>query len=339
MTTEKIESIENEALEEMQGDMPFSKSLEVHSLLNSPAVAAKPKRPAKPMRPKGAINYLEKAKADGLLKNISSLKHKTAILIMMDCGLRVSECVSLQLRNFNFKKKVILVKSLKKRGEEVVRQGPISTRLLQCLADYLKQLKPRSDEDYIFPSPSRAGMHMSRKAFSELQFGGISIDSLRRLVNGKPIMVLKVQSVLPISFVKDNQPQASTSISLEQVYNPVLKSSNVDSLDLSMAKEISLANFDMQQENQRQNQYLIERRKAMETFSNVQSGLNSDDLAERERATKEFEAAKRHLESLTPPLDNRPALQVRLNFLRSRLHIKRVQSIDGYIQDINLSGI
>jgi hypothetical protein len=110
----------------------------------------------------------------------------------------------------------------------------------------------------------------------------------------------------------------------------------VDSLDLSMAKEISLANFDMQQENQRQNQYLIERRKAMETFSNVQSLLNSDDLAERERATKEFEAAKRHLESLTPPLDNRPALQVRLAFLRSRLHIKKAQSIDGYIQFLNL---
>jgi hypothetical protein len=84
-------------------------------------------------------------------------------------------------------------------------------------------------------------------------------------VNGKPILVLKIQSVLPIPFVEDNQPQASTSIALEQVYNPVLKSSNVDSLDLSMAKEISLANLDIQQENQRQNQYLEEHRKAMET--------------------------------------------------------------------------
>jgi hypothetical protein len=70
-------------------------------------------------------------------------------------------------------------------------------------------------------------------------------------------------------------------------------------------------------------------------YSNVQSELNSDDLAERERATKEFEAAKHRLEGLTPPLDNRSTLQVRLNFQRSKLHIKKAQSIDGYIQFIN----
>jgi integrase/recombinase XerD len=48
-------------------------------------------------------------------------------------------------------KKVILVRSLKKRGDDVVRQIPISQRLLETLADYLKGLKPKDEEAYLFP--------------------------------------------------------------------------------------------------------------------------------------------------------------------------------------------
>jgi hypothetical protein len=182
--------------------------------------------------------------------------------------------------------------------------------------------------------PYRTG---KKPTLAELQFSGITIDSLRRLINGKAITQLKLQSVLPISYTKDNAPQSGTSIALENVYNPVFKSSNVDSLDLTISKELSLANLEMQQENQKQNIYLQERRQALETFSKVQSLLNSEDLAEREKATREFAAAKSHLECLHPPIDNRPALQVRLNFLRSRLYIMKAQSIDGYIQFLNLN--
>lgn len=119
------------------------------------------------MKPKGAINYLERGKADLLLTELKNLKHKTAILIMMDCGLRVSECVTLQLRNFDFKKKVLLVRTLKKRGDETVRQIPLSTRLIETLAQYLKERKPTGESDYLFPGTG-GQPHISRKAFNIL---------------------------------------------------------------------------------------------------------------------------------------------------------------------------
>jgi len=64
---------------------------------------------------------------------------------------------------------------------------------------------------------------------------------LQHLIENKPLILLKLQFSLPIEFTKDNQPQNSNSIELDYVYNPVLKSRNIDSIDLSSAKEIELA--------------------------------------------------------------------------------------------------
>lgn len=143
----------------------FKETMEIHNLLSS--------SPEKPVEKKKvsiknerSFHHLDQNKADILLKSIKNLKHKVIVLIMMDCGLRVSECVSLQMSNFNFKKKTIIVKSLKKRGEDVRREIPISNRLLQLLADYMKERKPEKDSDYLFPSPYNN--HIQRKAVNRL---------------------------------------------------------------------------------------------------------------------------------------------------------------------------
>lgn len=112
------------------------------------------------------FHYLDKNKSQILLKSVQNLKHKTIILIMMDCGLRVTECVTLRMSNFNFKKKTIIVRSLKKRGEDVSREIPMSNRLLQTLAEYIKERKPEKESDYLFPS--HFGDHLSRKAVNKL---------------------------------------------------------------------------------------------------------------------------------------------------------------------------
>lgn len=139
----------------------FSESMTLYKQLN----VSEPRK-EKPMKPKGAVNYLDKNRSEQLLNSISNQKHKVAVLIMLDAGLRVSECVSLQVKNFDFRKKVLFVKSLKKRGDEVVRQVPISGRLFEALADYMKELKPGSEDDYLFPSPKKPGTHISRKALN-----------------------------------------------------------------------------------------------------------------------------------------------------------------------------
>lgn len=111
------------------------------------------------------INYLDKRKSDKLLLTVSNLRHKVALLIMMDCGLRVSECVSLQLSNFNFRNKTIKVRSLKKRDHEHFREIPISERLYELLAQYIQTLPAKNPDAWLFP---HNGTHISRKAMNRV---------------------------------------------------------------------------------------------------------------------------------------------------------------------------
>jgi hypothetical protein len=60
---------------------------------------------------------------------------------------------------------------------------------------------------------------------------------LQHLIENKPLISLKLQFSLPIEITKDNQPQSSNGIKLDYVFNPVLKSRNIDSMDLSIAKK------------------------------------------------------------------------------------------------------
>jgi len=157
MTQETTEHIENEAAESIAEEL---ESMAVASVLMQETASSN-----RPMRPKGAINYLERNKADQLVNSIANIRTKTCVLLMLDCGLRVSECVSLQLRNFDFRKKTVMVRSLKKRGEHHVRQIPLSNRLVETLAEYFKYRKPKHEDEFLFPG-NKGRKHISRKAMN-----------------------------------------------------------------------------------------------------------------------------------------------------------------------------
>ena len=88
-------------------------------------------------------------------------KYKVMVLLMLDAGLRVTEAVSLQIKNFYFSEKIIRVKNLKKRTESY-RDIPISSRLMYSLAEYLKTFKEKDNDIYLFPG--QKSNHVSRKA-------------------------------------------------------------------------------------------------------------------------------------------------------------------------------
>jgi site-specific recombinase XerD len=119
----------------------------------------------KQFRRTGEVDIIDRKKADNLINSITNIKHKTALLIMLDTGLRVTECCTLQMRNFDFKKKVLLVYSLKQRDEELIREIPISGRLMEVLAEYLKERKAKNAEDYLFLNAKKSGP-MSRKTLN-----------------------------------------------------------------------------------------------------------------------------------------------------------------------------
>ncbi|MFW5700442.1 MAG: tyrosine-type recombinase/integrase [Cyclobacteriaceae bacterium] len=115
------------------------------------------------------LHFLNKKEQELILKKVENIKHKLLILLMLDAGLRVSEAVSLKLENFNFKKKILTVKSLKRREntKRPYRTIPISDRLYKIMAEYIYQNSSIKQESYLFPSDSKRG-HISRIAANNM---------------------------------------------------------------------------------------------------------------------------------------------------------------------------
>lgn len=109
------------------------------------------------------IDYISKEESILLIEKCKNPKYKCIILLMLDAGLRVSETLSLKLKNFDFQKRTLTVKSLKKKNEEF-RTIPISDRLYRAIALYLEKSKiPINEADnYLFPSYTAQG-YLCRK--------------------------------------------------------------------------------------------------------------------------------------------------------------------------------
>jgi hypothetical protein len=67
----------------------------------------------------------------------------------------------------------------------------------------------------------------------------------------------------------------------------------------------------------------------------VQDNITSQDLAVRERAIKDLPAAKSRAESFNQikntPVNPIAAINIKMNFLQSKLHIRKLESITGFI--------
>ncbi len=149
------------------------------------------------------IHFLDKKHCNLLIDNVSNIRHKLIILLLLDCGLRVSEAVSLRLNNFDFKKRTLRVQSLKKRQDKSYRVIPLSTRLYNCMAEYLYKQKLNND-DYLF-SGLNGNDHMRRETVNrfldrykyKLNIPNLHPHALRHtcatqhLANGTPLENIK----------------------------------------------------------------------------------------------------------------------------------------------------
>ena len=123
------------------------------------------------------IKFLSKIQSDKLVSSIKIQRHKVIVLLMLDCGLRVSETIKLKFNDFDFKNKLVIVKSLKKRENTVKRKIPLSNRLYQELAKYLSKNSNVNADDYLFPSRVIKGMHITRSSVNKF------LESLRKKLN------------------------------------------------------------------------------------------------------------------------------------------------------------
>jgi len=74
----------------------------------------------------------------------TNLKHKTIIMLMYSCGLRVGEVINLKISDIDSKRGVIYIRDAK-GGKD--RQVPLHDKLLNQLREYYKQYRPK---DYLF---------------------------------------------------------------------------------------------------------------------------------------------------------------------------------------------
>jgi len=78
------------------------------------------------------------------IKAIDNIKHKAVLSLAYCCALRVSEVVSLQIKDIDSKRMLIHIRDSKNRKDRFV---PFSDNLLQILREYYKEYNP---EKYLF---------------------------------------------------------------------------------------------------------------------------------------------------------------------------------------------
>lgn len=109
------------------------------------------------------FHYISKSESELVINTLKSKHHKVIVLLMLDCGLRVSEACSVKFKNFDFKNRIITLQSLKKKSKSL-RAIPISDRLYKSLGEYLQTFKKELNPNgFLFPSKKNENTHISRK--------------------------------------------------------------------------------------------------------------------------------------------------------------------------------
>ena len=141
-----------------------------------------------------------------LLQSTTSKKYQVLILLMLDCGLRVSEVIQLQCKNVLFAENKIKIIAAKKS-----REIPLTQRLLKALADYWQNLKNSNPDDYLFPAGKNSKIaHIGRKQIwkivNQLSKGTVNPTILRntfanRIVQENELSVAKELLIKTYSYL------------------------------------------------------------------------------------------------------------------------------------------
>lgn len=70
---------------------------------------------------------------------VENLKHKTIISLIYSCGLRISECINLKIKDIDSKRMLLRIDQSKGNKDRFV---PLSNKMLSMLREYYKEYKP-----------------------------------------------------------------------------------------------------------------------------------------------------------------------------------------------------
>jgi len=189
------------------------------------------------------IHYLDKRQCKSLIDNTKNLKHKLITLFMLDAGLRVSEVISLRISNFDFKKRLLQVSSLKKRDKKKVRVIPLSNRLYDTLAVYIVESKIKGDS-FIFPSAA-TDKHITRFAVNKFLLRknkSINIDNLHPHALRHTFATQHIANGTPLENIKEllGHEKFDTTLIYSHIPEELLRNNiaKVESVDLTIFDRI-----------------------------------------------------------------------------------------------------
>lgn len=112
------------------------------------------------------IDFFSDHEVELIVNSTKNERHRLQILLMADAGLRVSEVTGLKWSDCDFKKRVVIFDSLKKRGETEKRTVPMSSRLYEAFAKVIEKTKTENLKGYIFSGSD--GEPIGRQAVNKM---------------------------------------------------------------------------------------------------------------------------------------------------------------------------
>lgn len=89
-------------------------------------------------------DVLSKNEIKAMLGALSNIKHKAIVALIYSCGLRLSECINLRIRDIDSER--MQIKIVQSKGAKD-RYAPLSEKMLFLLREYWKKYKPK---EYLF---------------------------------------------------------------------------------------------------------------------------------------------------------------------------------------------
>lgn len=133
-------------------------------------------------------DYLSNAEVELLLANAPSQKYKVMLLLLIDCGLLLRQCLQLKFGDFDFTNKLVTVLPLSTRRSETRITMSVSPSVYREMGNWIFAKGHTPDPDtYLFPGV-KPGTHLTNDAVynllirlsEKLKFRKITIPMLRR---------------------------------------------------------------------------------------------------------------------------------------------------------------
>lgn len=182
------------------------------------------------MKKENGIEYLTLKDEVEFLKRLTNPCYHLIALIMLDCGTRMTETISLQMHAFNWQKKTVTVKTLKqyhkKKGDNTLKKETYRTliltdRILECAALHFKKNKHidvSNPNQYLFPKRSSKNLapfvsrHYIHKHFQQRSDNRIHAHMLRHTCGTK--LAESGSDIVTIKNILGHQNIQNTSIYL-----------------------------------------------------------------------------------------------------------------------------